>query len=317
MVEINMSILRENFSPEVQKLFDLGHPSDIDLEDRNNLHSKLGITKNHTDELLKIVENTNEFTKYSIEKGDKEEGKTDHIFFVPIYAMEILVCFGDLRVLKLAVLNFENDIDNDWLGSDIVDIPQSLGEGSFDIVKELLAFYISKYQKEEDHSSIYVLMTLLESLEKLCQVCPELLADSKELVHGYLKEYRNLNREINAALISFLYEFKSIESIDLIREVYEENDEDGDPIYVDEDYIGRIHEVEYRFGLMEEDEYNRLVKEHFERFQEHFNSNSFSSREINKKFFTFIEERISKERKKQKKKDARKRQKSSRRKNRK
>ncbi|MDX1920644.1 MAG: hypothetical protein SFU25_07935, partial [Candidatus Caenarcaniphilales bacterium] len=162
-------ITKENYSQPVQKLFELAEPTDKWAEWNDYLN--LGIGSEHTDELLKILNNYSEITFCEV---TLENGCIDYPYsYTPQYAWRILAQLKKQKVLPLVVKIAEEDPDEDSICSDLSTIVLTLGPDCIDQVDDLLSTYIAKATSQEYDLNCGIFMELSSGIERIGKSYPE------------------------------------------------------------------------------------------------------------------------------------------------
>jgi hypothetical protein len=300
-------LIKENYSLPVQKLFELGEPTD-NWDNWDN-YLDLGIGTEHFEDLFKIVENSNDFFNCSL-----EDELAQNYEYAPIYAWRILAQLKQKEIIYLLVKLLIADPDDDWLREDLGTLIKTLGPDSIPQVDELLSNYIFDLDFDTQNN---ICSNLAEGLQKIGLLYPNFKAECIKILEKHLSNYQKQGSLINAYICHELIELNSTESIDLIRNVFAERNEFGSPIHADEEHAGDLHNLELLLGLREKDtEYLNLENERKRRWEERHRSHRLIYENRLKKIRHLVNFEKSLERKKQKKVNVKKKQKAARKRNR-
>jgi hypothetical protein len=222
-------IFPKDFSAPVLALITLGEKSARVSEWRNYL--ELGITVEHTPELIRILDGIEAFwPDVDVENAPES--------YAPIHAWRAL---GQLKaeqaipsLIRLVVWNEDEDVD--WVMEDIPEVLGMIGPASIPPLRD----YLLKPDKFE-----WASVTMAHSLAEIGKRNPEYRSACVEVLQAGLEQYAENGETINAFLIDYLAELKAVEAAPLVERAYQAGT-------VDISVLGDFEDFQIEVGLLKE-----------------------------------------------------------------
>jgi hypothetical protein len=210
-----------DYSPEVQKLFELG---ECDFGEDWLDYAAHGIGPQHIPELVQLA-CTDQY--YSDDESDLR-------CWAPTHARRAL---GQLRAVQalgplFSVLDREWDAGNDLFSEDLGTIIPMMGRAA---LVEILGLFDLTFSE-------MVRVRMAECLANLAKADPEVRAPAIEVICGELEETELSTPEEKGLFIASLLDMKAVEALPLIERLYEEG-------LVDDWICGRIEHVRWDLGV--------------------------------------------------------------------
>ena len=222
-------VFPKDFSGPVLALFPLGEESARSDPWPNYLD--LGITSGHIPELLRILDEIEEFwPDVDVENAPES--------YAPIHAWRAL---GQLRaeqaipkLIELIVWNEEEF--SDWMMDDIPEVMGMIGPAAIPSLRE----YLLKSDKLE-----WASVTLAHGLAEIGHRHPEQHDACVDVLQSALALYETNSETVNAFLISYLADLKAVEAAPLVEKAYHAD-------AVDLSVLGDFEDFQIQLGLLEE-----------------------------------------------------------------
>ena len=218
----------KDFSEPILALVLLGEKSAHDTEWPDYL--ELGITPEHTSELIRILDEIETFwPDVNVENAPES--------YAPIHAWRAL---GQLKAVQaipslVRLIVWNEDENADWIMEDIPEVLGMIGPASIPSLRD----YLLKPDKFE-----WASVTISHSLAEIGKRNPEHRTACVETLHASLEHYAENGETINAFLIDYLAELKAVEAAPLVERAYQADVVDLSVLGDFEDFqieIGRAH----------------------------------------------------------------------------
>ncbi|KAA0266333.1 MAG: PBS lyase [Chloroflexi bacterium] len=217
----------KDFSAPVLALVSLGEKSARVSEWHNYL--ELGITDEHTPELIRILDDIESF-------WPDEDVSNAPESYAPIHAWRAL---GQLKaeqaipsLVRLIVWN--EDENADWLMEDIPEVLGMIGPASIPPLRD----YLLKPDKFK-----WASVTMSHGLAEIGKQNPEYRSACVEALQAALERYAENGETINAFLIDYLAELKAVEAAPLVERAYQAD-------AVDISVLGDFEDFQILVGLL-------------------------------------------------------------------
>ncbi|HBC89312.1 MAG TPA: zinc-binding protein [Lentisphaeria bacterium] len=207
----------------VAKLLTLGEPEQFAAEWID--YASIGLCSEHIPELTRMV-------------GDDKLNFSDTgsvSVWAPLHAWRAL---GQMRAVSavdalLSQLYLVDENDDDWMTSDYPRVFGMIGTPAIPALSAYLA---------DEKKTLFSRICAMHCLEKIGEMEPLARKQCVDILVGNLRNYERQDPALNAFLILYLKELKSVESIDAIRQAYLSDS-------VDIDVLGDLEDVEIELGL--------------------------------------------------------------------
>jgi hypothetical protein len=193
-------------------------------------YTELGITSEHIPELIRILEEIEEFWP------DEDVGNVAEVY-APIHAWRAL---GQLKAEQAIPHLFEvviwNEEENaDWIMEDIPEVMGMIGPVCIPPLREYLT---------DPHKLVWASVTFAHCLAEIGTQHPESRAACVEALQAGLEQYEQNDETINGFIISFLTDLKAVESAPLVERAYQAD-------AVDISIQGDFEDWQIELGLLE------------------------------------------------------------------
>lgn len=187
---------------------------------------EMGFTEEHIPDLIELVKDD------ELRWNDSDESEA----WVSIHAWRVL---GQLRAVEavdalLEVVHEIDDRDFDWMGGDFPVVFMMIGPKA---LPSLTSYLMTK-------DKLYAQACVIHGIEKIGNQYPEYKEECIDILTKKLAKFQNNDEILNAFLVCYLLDLKAAESIDVIREAYQQDK-------VDYAISGSLEEVEVDLGLRE------------------------------------------------------------------
>lgn len=196
--------MTENDPSPVSQLLALG---ETHMHDSRN-YLKMGFTREHIPDLIRLVEDT--------ELRDlpwDEKGNAPPQVYAQVHAWRTLAQLGAVEAIPsfIALLHYIDDDDDDYIGEEIPIMLGKLGAPAIDPCREYLA--------DPSHST-YARVAAGHALSEIGSQHPETRDACVQALISTLQDYQNDDESVNAFTLSYLAELKAVEAAPLAEEIF-------------------------------------------------------------------------------------------------
>lgn len=221
-----------DFTEPVKKLFETGESKD---RFRFLNYTELGINESHIQQLIHVA--TNE--KYFYDDDSDSPQK-----YAAIHAWHALGQLHAEEAIEPLISLFER-LNDTWIDEEMPEVFAELGEKALPALEKYLA---------DPPKTLHARINAAACIEQIGHNDLDLRKKSIAILTKQLKNYRQNWAELNGFLIYYLTDLSATESIDVIREAYQQN-------CVDFSIAGDLGTVEYELGLSEKEPSVQLFAE--------------------------------------------------------
>ena len=196
--------MTENYLHPVSQLLTQG---ETHVHDSRN-YSKMGFTREHIPDLIRLVEDR----ELSNLPWD-EKGNAPPQVYSQVHAWRVLAQLGAVEAIPsfIALLHYIDDDDDDYIGEEIPVMLGKLGAPAIDPCREYLA--------DSSHST-FARVAAGYALSEVGKQHPETRDACIQALIFTLQDYQNDDETVNAFSLSYLAELKAVEAAPLAEEIF-------------------------------------------------------------------------------------------------
>jgi hypothetical protein len=226
-----------NYSEPVAKLLEIGLPEWAAPTDKwINYQKEYGLDQANIPELLQLATDEELYFQDLDDEGVP-------VNWGPVHAWRAL---GQLRAKQaIEPLLTTLEWDDDYSLEDLIRVFDLIGPAAIPSLSKAIQ------HNSADYSTIATVA--VESLQKIAQNYPEALNEITGIMLDQLALFRTNDSALNGFLINSLTDLKAQEVLPLAEKAFEEDTVDDSMI--------RWHTVQYKFGLISQEEHDRTEKE--------------------------------------------------------
>jgi hypothetical protein len=208
------------YSIPVRQLLSLGEPAD---EWRDYKH--LGLSLENVPDLIRMA------VDEQLNNAPAEGG----LVWAPVHAWRALGQLGAAEAVAplLALFQRIDECDDDWVASDIPRTLARIGMAAL----EPAANYLADVKHGE-----WARIAAADTLGRIGEAQPDLRAECVAKLATQLEKYSEQSENLNAFLVSPLWDLRAVEAMPLIERAFAAN-------CVDETVVGDVEDVQIHFGL--------------------------------------------------------------------
>ncbi len=213
-----------NYAPPLDRLLEYGMPS---TSQKWPDYSEIGIGREHIDELIGML------TDEDLIWADSESKEV----WSPVHACRAL---GQLRATEaieplIQQMHLIDDEEDDWIGEEFPKVFAMIGPSAIAPLEAYLA---------ESDDELYSKVCAACSLASIGEAHPDSIEECRRALTTVLEGFSENDPELNGFLINSLVDLKAVDSLNTIREAYQQG-------CVDLSVMGDLEDAEVLLGIRE------------------------------------------------------------------
>ena len=223
--------MTQTYTEPASKLLELGMPENPWLD-----YASLGIAHDHIPELLRLLQD--DALRWMVPPDDLPDDEDLTEWYAQVHAWRALAQLkAEEAILPIiGLLHQIDEMDDDWLSSDVDKIFTLLGPASIQPLGEYLL---------DEQNQMYARAEAATGLTSIGKTRPETRDACVSYLVSALEKYEENDEGLNGFLIHDLAGLKAVEHVDLIGEAFAAE-------AVDEFIMGDFEDVQVELGLLKE-----------------------------------------------------------------
>ncbi|MBD2462150.1 PBS lyase [Oscillatoria sp. FACHB-1407] len=218
------------YQPPVAKLLSAGEVKHSKKERWKNYRQKYGLTEADIPELIRMMTDDQLWNSEDIAEA-----------YSAVHAWRALGQLKAIEAIRPLLSLWDDYEDDDWLSSEAPTVFELIGSQALPVLSEALA---NTSLKEWARSSAS------EGILKIGKAEPEQRDACVEILRRQLEAYNDNGLVFNGMLVSALVEFKAVETVDLIEQVYAAKQ-------IDDMIPGTWAYIQIKFGLKQRSDFTK------------------------------------------------------------